>query len=163
MINNQKILLVGEAPGRLGLTRPPLYGRTRQLIMNAAGISENEFDRLFATTNLFTSWQGGDEHGDYFSLYKARPHASNILDNSTHQTIVLVGLRTATAFGLKVTTNQCFKWFKMKHRQVAVMPHTSGRNRWWNSHVNREVAAKFMHELVQLAINQKSQSKGKAK
>lgn len=59
---------------------------------------------------------------------------------------ILLGSRVSAAFGF---TAEPLSWVLVdQHREVARMPHPSGRNHWWNDRQNYESARAFLSEAV---------------
>jgi hypothetical protein len=152
-----KILLVGQAPNHTDrlCTQPPLYGSCRKKIMELTDISEEEFASLFATVNLINRWPGRlkSGRGDAFPLKRARKSAEKILrevEKNPHiwYGIIFVGRNVQHAFG--VTTSDVLEWTYIHNTLIraAVLPHTSGLNRWWNLSSNSCRAAQFLKRTI---------------
>lgn len=58
---------------------------------------------------------------------------------------ILLGSRVSAAFGF---TAEPLTWVTEADREVARMPHPSGRNHWWNDRQNYESARAFLSEAV---------------
>ena len=87
-----------------------------------------------------------DHPVDRWSAPVARVAAAAVLARSTADRIVLCGRRVAAAFGADDTV--LFVWRERDGRQLAVIPHPSGRNRLWNNPRVSEAAAEFLGALA---------------
>jgi uracil-DNA glycosylase len=63
--------------------------------------------------------------------------------------VVLLGRQVATAYGYERLAPLI--WHRRAGRRVAVLPHPSGRNRWWNDARNSARAALFLRRTLGLA------------
>ena len=132
-----KALVIGEAPGVYVAGAEPLTGTVASKIIRYAGISMNDYLSLTERTNLFrnpvTRW-----HND-----EAMAAAEGIREQTMMQgqRVVLLGVRVATAFGVKDLS--LYKWHDHRlpfggHAYVIRVPHPSGRNLLLNDPKERE-------------------------
>lgn len=153
-----KVLVVGEAPSRWmeenGVTLPlPL---ARRELACYAGITPPRFDELFECVNVLDKWPGKEGKGDAFPLALAKIRAFEMLENWAGRRVVLLGQRVSSAFLLRdpyLFNWRPFEWTiadgsKSAVCEMAICPHPSGVNRWWNKAENRRAAAMFWGELV---------------
>ncbi len=127
-----QILLLGEAPAR-GTTAPfsneCVSGkRFRELV-------GDHFNRL-KCANLFTRPTSWD-------LERFRRQASRVVLDA--EIILLAGKRLANAFGIRNVAY--FEPCMLQGRIAYVIPHPSGRNRFWNNEFNRFRAERFFTAL----------------
>lgn len=148
----QKVLVVGEAPSRWmeehGVTDPlPLAGRE---LANLAGVPwPHGWYEKFEPLNVLSSWPGKQGKGDAFPLTEDTLQAARrIVDAHFHvgRRVVLLGYRVRAAFG--VYTLELFEWVQLNGAMVAVCPHPSHVNRWWNDHANVLKAREFWSKLA---------------
>jgi len=137
-------LVVGQAPakastsGALGVET--LSGRRLRSV-----ISEE-----FEAVNLLDEFPGKSGKGDAFPLDSARKAAAALLlarlRGGERRFVLLLGGNVAKAFG--VHRRPILEWFQADAGLlVAVFPHPSGVNRWWNDAGNRERAGEFARQL----------------
>jgi uracil-DNA glycosylase len=142
---NGKPLLVGQAPGPSGDNSRPLSGRIGKRLAQLMGVSFDAYLSTFDRINLLASFPGkSDGKGDKFPLHEAREIAS-LLDLGGRPFVLLMGRGVARAFGMIGTP--WLEWFELRGANVAVVPHPSGVNRWWNDAKNEAEARSFLASL----------------
>jgi len=139
------MLVVGEAPSRWmaenGVTEPLVLARKDLAAL--AGVSMVEWKELFECVNVLDKWPGKQGKGDAFPPGEAALAAAKMCPKlKEHDKIVLLGRRVEAAFGFGEGP-----WFTWRGN-VAVSPHPSLINRWWNEQANRIAAARFWGGLV---------------
>lgn len=136
------MLLVGEAPNRAGQGRRPNTTFTGGRL---ARLGARELQR----TNLLREWPGPQGKGSAFPLDLARPAAERLWRrHPKRRPFVLVGTRVAAAFGLARSRYEYLEWLDLRGREVAVIPHPSGINLWWNEPEHVQQAADFFRALL---------------
>jgi len=134
-------LLVGEAPNREGRGRLANTTRSGSVIASLGG-------RHLPRTNLLREWPGPSGKGSAFPLMPAREAADRLLRRTLKsRPLVLLGTRVAGAFRLRRQDYELLEWLELRGRRVAVFPHPSGVNHWWNEPDNREAARIFLAAL----------------
>ncbi len=147
-----KPIIVGEAPGRGRAGRPaagkvpaafglgPSAGRLARL----AGLGDSaSLHRAFTVVNLV----GQPVAGFRWPAEEAR-HVATVLSQSVDGgRFVLCGRRVAAAFGLRPGVPY-FEWVRRPGFAAAVVPHPSGKNRWWNERRNLARAKRFFRSLA---------------
>lgn len=112
-----------------------------------AGISLGDYAVTFARANLL-SWYPG-ERWPARQAHTAAQYLKGSLGAQGHNIIVLLGRRVATAFGYPRA-----RWFEWvvdtpgDTRQFIVVPHPSGRNRWWNDSCHAQLARIFWRTIA---------------
>jgi hypothetical protein len=111
-----------------------------------------EFYLSTVRANLLLNYLGEDGDGDAFPASDARLAALDAADELSGRTVVFVGRRVAQAFGCK---SDWFRWDRVFFKdgsefRFAVIPHPSGRNRWWNDPKNVDQAEKFLRDLMKV-------------
>lgn len=112
-----------------------------------SGLSFDEFLRTFDRANLLPLWPGpSGRKGAAFPVVAARLLADRMIGRFRFdRTVVLLGKRTAAAFGLSVGY---FEPVMIGRATVLVVPHPSGVNRWFNEPANVRRMARFMRRIV---------------
>ena len=139
-----KVVLVGQAPSASGADR--FEGRSGARLATLAELSRADFLATFERVNLlpFAGKDGGK--GDAFDASAARLAAGRLAPSLAGRRVVLVGLAVAKAFGLDEPP--LLSWTVHRGMNVAVVPHPSGVNRWWNEPTNVAMAKAFLRELA---------------
>jgi hypothetical protein len=144
-VRSDLLLLVGEAPSRTVGTLPrPSYaltGRSGRRLAELAGVPWVTYLRRTERTNLLEDWPGAT-----WPAAEARMGALRVLPQLAERRTILVGARVARAFGL---TWDPFSFVirldaLVPDADVAMIPHPSGRSRWWNDARNVERARAFL-------------------
>jgi hypothetical protein len=131
-----RVLVVGEAPGRVG-AGTTLEGAARRV---------PEILRL-ERTNLLAEYPGRYGKGTHWPLALAKAEATYLLLEHPRRPLVLMGARVAAAFELARSDYEWLEWFPWRDRRLAVCPHPSGIVRWWNDPANVMLARKFFDAL----------------
>lgn len=143
------MIIVGEAPSFTGQDRTPLSGPGGDRLAQAMGLRDHaELAERFTLLNVLDYFPGREKRGKgaAFPMEEARPEARRILAE-TDGPMVLLGQRVAAAFGMP--SAPYLVWLTHQGRDVCVVPHPSGINRWWNDERNRRVAERFLAGLAQ--------------
>lgn len=129
-------LLIGPAPGRRFQGQPFVGAGSGNRIDQLVG----PFRIVLERENLVPIYVGGTGTGDAFPLAYARRVAS-MMDLSGRPFIILAGVNVARAFGVEPTF---LTWQTLRGVPAAVIPHPSGRNRWWNDQAKTERVREFL-------------------
>jgi uracil-DNA glycosylase len=142
-----KIVLVGQAPSRDTDGRAPFSGKSGQRLERLAGLGSGELQARFALANVLQRWPGSAGKGDLFPMADARRAAPRLLRALAGRRVVAVGCAVAKALGVASALPD-LTWRKFALLDaIAVVPHPSGVNRWWNEPGNRDAAAAFLRSL----------------
>lgn len=143
------VVLIGQAPGRLGDPARPLVGKgSGDLLQRLTGAMPGQYERLFERRNLLGSWPGrSSAGGDSFPQSEAKHAAQAILPSLAGRRVVLLGSGVARAFGFSAKTTR-FRWVERDGATFALSPHPSQVNRWWNNPRNRAEAARFFGSIL---------------
>lgn len=162
MVGGVKVLLIGEAPGKTGerIGAGPFDPSTRsgRRLADLAGVADVR--DVFGAINLLNRWPGRTAHGSAFPAGQARKQAEQLWqDLPADVDLLLVGSRVATAFQV---TAAPLSWLGVvrpfeevgerpirgRARNVAIFPHPSPVNRYWNDPSNEVRARRFLRALV---------------
>lgn len=142
--------LVGEAPNQAMVGRPQLWllpdrtglRHTANRLLELTRWSLDQYLRIFEhRTNLWPL-------PNRLWLIDGRAHAAAIMRQAAGAEadgVVLLGARVAECFGLFAWPR--FEWCGRFTRPVAVIPHPSGRCRFWNDPGSRPRAVQFFDTL----------------
>jgi len=143
-------LLLGEAPNRWQGEDPIQRGRHtlyREDLAELCGLTMPAFYRCFVRANLLSRWPGRSGRGSAFPPAEARRRAESVAQHlGSFRSVVLVGRRVARAFGRY--KQDWYAWYDDGPR-VAVVPHPSRVNRYWNDPANVRAAEAFFRLLAE--------------
>jgi len=145
-----KPLIIGQAPGPNTDPAVPLGGRCGDRLAEICGLELDAFHLLFERVNLLNRFPGKAAKGDLFPLDEARYLAGRLLINGDlrDRTVVLLGENVARAFFLPPGT-KTLAWLPgLALERLAISPHPSGVNRWWNDSTNLRRARRFWRRLT---------------
>lgn len=160
--------MIGEAPSRTSDPFRPLTGKSGRFLRALCGWSEYRFRTGLELRNLLSRYPGRHRKGARFPIDDARAMArlltwERAMDD---RDVVFLGWRVARAFGLERSFDGYLTWtpfdrgvfidqhggygFSMSwyRCRVAVLPHPSGVNRWWNQPRNALAARAFLLKLL---------------
>jgi hypothetical protein len=139
-----RVLLIGEAPGKSGVG-VPLQGVVNRWA-RMLGVEPSSFDEV-DRVNLIGAWPGSSGRGSAFPMSEAK--AAGALLRMRWQGVgraVFVGRRVARAMGYAGLPYM--EWTEDVEEPslgtVAVVPHPSGANRWYNDRDDARKAAEFV-------------------
>lgn len=135
---HQPIILIGEAPGLLN-DHGPLEGAVGRRLAEYASLTMSEYLERTERHNLF------DSPIEKWPREEAALHAGVVWSSLVGRRTILLGQRVADAFGIRWRE---LSWAQLDDRgtEVALIPHPSGRNIWWNEAGNRAEARRFLRE-----------------
>lgn len=153
-----KVLVVGEAPSRWmqerGITDAlPIAGKE---LAAMAGITwPGRWFELFEPVNVLGSWPGKQGKGDAFPLDLAIPAMRELVEEfHLYTRVVLLGRRVEMAYNGAVGRRLSHQepLFHGFDARIAVAPHPSHVNRWWNSIENRAAASRFWMDVARQGV-----------
>lgn len=146
-----KVAVIGEAPSKFMKER----NITLPLVLAGAELAKmggiqwpGEWNEVVDAFNVLDEFPGRQEDGkgDKFPFPLATICADRLkVKLGARPLVVLLGRRVERAWGL-----QPQQWFRVIG-SVAVAPHPSHVNRWWNSRLNRLEAEAFWQEVAREA------------
>lgn len=157
---NNRVVLIGQAPGGVGDPRIVLGGRVGRRMAALAGCTLERFLEATQRWNLIEHFPGRLAGGDAFPILEARRGARMILWRLHGRVVVMVGIGVARCFGVR---GEPATWRLRQigfpdplaadprfvvEATVAVLPHPSGRDRWYNDPGNRERAARLLSDVI---------------
>lgn len=154
-----KTLLIGQAPGPKTDPDMPLYPYSRSStggrLVELMGISTHRYLEEFDRVNLLRKFPGRHKNEDKFPTCQARVAADAMSHFLAGRTVVFVGRNVSDSFGYLPVDAPFHQWsFDRKYRfHFAVIPHPSGRSRWYNSPQNREISHDFWRRHLGLRNN----------
>lgn len=97
--------------------------------------------------NVLRSYPGPEgDKGDAFPRQRAQRAARRLWGSLRGRRVLLAGKRVGVAFGIR---EDYLVWTTHEAGfDVAVIPHPSGVNRWWNEPANRRRFTKFVRDVV---------------
>ena len=141
-----RLIILGEAPGNYArplVLYPYPPNCTGHRLMKLMGMTRFEYlhtDRR----NLFPAYPGKSGKGAAFPAAQARELARVMTPSLAGYNVLFIGLRLAAAFWSDPVPLQ---WFEGMYRH-AVVPHTSGVNRWWNDPCNWVAGETFLRAVA---------------
>lgn len=150
------MVLIGQAPARVS-PEPWHYAAPSTKRLAAVMRCEPELIRsIFEARNLLTRYPGkirrerSEGPSDRFPWTRARRAAKQMTSTLAGRDVVIVGARVARCFGLVANVVGYLKWFHDAEldARVAIMPHPSGLNRWWNDLENQMAAKRFLLRAI---------------
>lgn len=142
------LLILGEAPSRQTRGMPPLSGMTGRRLSALLGVPRESWGAAgVEAANVLARWPGRSGRGSAFRLtqYARRNALKTLASAPVGARALLLGKRVASLVGF---ADQCyFEWQPVGGLLVAVVPHPSGVNHWWNDPSNRALAAEFFSGL----------------
>lgn len=157
--HDERIILVGEAPGPRTDPRAPLFPMPR----NSAGYRLFELTGLewrsqylarFQRCNIFANhpgtWDAQKWPKDKWLTREARFAADAMRFFFERRRVIFVGRRVAMAFGYGAEKLPFLEWDYCAtwRYQFACLPHTSGRSHWYNDPENKRAASEFLTKAL---------------
>lgn len=163
-----KPLLIGQAPGPNTNPDLPLFpvpktsagGRLQVM----TGLTRGQYLDHFERINLLPYFPGKVKRDDKFPMPPARLAATAIKPLLAGRTVILVGRNVAEAFEFPAEFHDWVRWPVRRPcivtkstglAAMAVIPHPSGRNHWYNKAENRARSAAFWADFLNPAEGDK--------
>lgn len=143
---SEKLVLIGQAPSRLGdALRPLSGGRVGAKLVDLLGVDDVTYHEATIRVNLIASWPGKAGKGDRFNRETAINSARAMAPFLAGHRVVFLGGGVARAFGRPRLPP--LSWGSTTSYDYALLPHPSGVSLWWNLPSNQVAAYKFMREV----------------
>lgn len=141
------VLLVGEQPSASSDPDEPLSGGSGKRLAELMGMSFLEYLDRVPRANLLDFQSSGS---DLFSGDEAKARAEELSARCARAGVpmVLMGRKVARSMGMEGDTPAWLSWGTLEGQAVAVSPHPSHHNLWWNDKANREAAEEFYLGVV---------------
>ncbi len=139
-------LIVAQAPSSGSDPKEPLSGASGRRLALLCGVDHAAFLAAFERRNLIDHYPGKLGKGDAFDKVAARFAACNLTARLGQRRTVLLGGNVARAFHFD---HPVLTWVDEvgDDALVALCPHPSGVNRWWNDPRNVRRARRFWRDL----------------
>lgn len=152
-MTDDRLLLVGEAPSRRG--RGPLVGPSGARLADLLGVTLSWLESNTERVNVLAANPGPvapGRSGDLFPIRLARAQAARLLPLMRGRRTLVLGRRAASAIDPRLGQLPYMAWTDdlLADVRVALLPHPSGANRFWNSRDNRELARRFVADALGL-------------
>jgi len=155
------LFLVGAAPGRHANHDPErhaLYphpsGCAGERLYQMTGLGLLEYLRIPRRNVIRTYAETNDGK---FPALAARDGAERLRPMLAGYDVVFMGRQVARAFGHDGNTIlplRLLTWREGPTYRYAMMPHPSGRNRWYNEEANRRLAVRFISRAARSAVRE---------
>lgn len=151
ILSNKTVIVIGQAPGR---GPGQIYGNTAKgtwkHLSDMFGIPYENLDSVIGRFNLCPRYTGKNGKGDAFDLNLGKVLAGVItcylLNRRRPVTVILLGRNVAKCFGVKSDFAKLQTYGdKVK---VAVIPHPSMVNRFWNDERNVKKIQRFLKKTI---------------
>lgn len=154
------LALVGEAPGPRTRADCPFYPYPKTSaagrLLSILGWSRRQYLLTFARMNLIDEWPGPT-----FPVKRARACVPHVVAALHPRPMLLMGRGVSGAFWVAHLPHlQVHEVQLPRHddtpvfARVAIVPHTSGRNLWYNDEANREAVRVFIESLLPAEANE---------
>jgi len=148
------IAIVGEAPGPRTRADMPFYpyppNSAAGRLLRYLGWSRSRYLLTFARRNLLDEWPGPT-----FPVAKARHCVPHLVSGLHPRPMLLMGKGVSAAFGVTGLDPLQLTTVRVPHAdlghvdaQVAIVPHTSGRNLWYNDPTNQRAVREFVESIA---------------
>lgn len=114
-----------------GCTGNRIYAMIRERV---PGLTEDQYLEAFDRRNMLV--------GEDWNLTAARLAAPKIWESARGRRIIMLGAAVADA--MRVRNRAPLYWHDHADVQYALVPHPSGRNRWYNEGDQRSAASRFL-------------------
>ena len=143
-------IFVGEAPSK---SQPKAVVHYGHVFGPMCGITAMQWYRRVRRCNVLEEWPGRQGRGSSFPMGLAVPAAEALLPLLAGQDVVCLGKRVASALGAPrapycVWRSLVWPTLGGIEARLAIFPHPSGVNAWWNDERNRAQATLFMRRLL---------------
>lgn len=146
-----KLLFIGQAPSKETEGKPPFVGRAGALLASLMDTTQEKMLEENDFINVLNFWPGKGIGGDKFPMDQATEAAKKIVPQLRGRIVILLGSNVARAFGVK--SFKYAEYYEIRNPDrpseilvptIAVIPHPSGVNRYYNNPNNRFFIAGFL-------------------
>lgn len=146
-----KFLIVGidDPYGKTPL-QPDIINSSGNKLWGMTGLTMGLYNQLFDRYNLY---EVNEEHGPALGRVRAMKILNNIDKRYVNTYVICLGREVASAFGMYRAEPLKFRNIKL-NTMGALVPHTSGVNRWYNEVANVRAATEFMQTVASVAAGE---------
>lgn len=150
-MNDVRIILMGQAPGPNTSPDMPLFPHpstsTGARLCKLLDMERAAYMRTFTRCNLLHKFPGRHKHDDKFPVAQARATASAMRPLLSGSNVIFIGRKVATAFGHSEVS--FFEWGvdPIGQFRYAIIPHPSGRNKFYTLKENVEKCRSFLKSV----------------
>lgn len=137
---NRKVVVVGIAPAPSSKPGDPPLASSTASGRRLEELVGRPVEHAFARANVLLR-AGDSPRGD-----EARTRASVLKHVLAGRKVVALGHVVSGLLGS--SHKRYFEWHRAGDLQIAVIPHPSGLNRWWNAPANVRTAKLFLRSLA---------------
>lgn len=149
-----RITIISQAPSKSTDGKQVLSGPSGKRLADVMGITHEQLLSRHELINVLKRWPGKDSFGsDKFPMIEARAAVDKLMPKLRGKIVVLLGAKVAKAFGFEEF--QYFTKYRLERKDrstvidhVFIVPHTSGRCRWYNDENRFLTARKFFAWLL---------------
>lgn len=151
----RKPLFVGEAPSRSTMRHGghPLVGESGRRLATWAGMSAGDFHKAVDMVNLYQFLPDEWDNAKATELARVLWGGDQCVGRPL---VLLLGNKVARAFGFTHLDN--FNVYQTGAAPVAVVPHPSGRNLFWNTESNVRLAEAFLRRVLHVDVKEPTQA-----
>lgn len=143
--------LYGQAPSKDAII--PFSGASGRALAQRMGLPTfGALHDLYVVENVLSEWPGAGPKGDLFPMGQAREKAAFIRATwNQYDHCLLVGKQVAQAFGFSSFID--LVWHSVDDGTlIAIVPHPSGVNHFWNDKQNAARADAFLRSAAVMAM-----------
>lgn len=147
-----RVLIVGQAPGRQAVGMEPwIHTRSGQRLAAMLGVPTSELLSVVDGANILD--RPPVDRGGFAPGYRPAVEAGErLLVAHANRRIVACGRAVAWALGCRhrpaLLTSHLCRLVDGSERTIALLPHPSGANRWWNDPLRRDQATRWLRSVV---------------
>lgn len=141
-----RTVIVGEVAGRTSDEPLDPASQSGGRLADLAGLDHEEFLDRFDRINIIPSIFEEQLDPAFMRLRWKQSSGCNLRSILHGRRVILLGAAVAGAMG--VADQPHFRWFRTSWGVASVIPHPSGKNRWWNEPDNVSRARHFMRRAL---------------
>ena len=137
-------LVIGQGPSKTTVAQPPWTGPSAKRLCRLLDVSMEDFHRRCEVMNVREEYleKATDAKGDLFKIAFGEAAQRMTVAAATCSHVLICGLQTARACGFR--RPDTFQWMPWQDKRLAIIPHPSGINLFWNKIENVKLAERFL-------------------